>query len=546
MIKIVLVDNDVLDLMQLKQLLKVPRDCVVKDFIYPKEALSYMEKHGADILITDMKMPHMDGISLIRNARKAAPDLHTIVISSYKDFEYVKESFKEGSLDYILKHTLSEEVLKAAFDQAVSKMEERRLKERSPEVLAQSRQLMLEKLIRQLLLREISPESFEEQRKEYKIGTALNEIVMLVCEMDDYRSHTADFTQADKRIFLDSVMETVKKIGETFEGTELIYMSRGEFVMLLPFGDIRSRAGMQMETADLIERMKSAMNRMFNLNLSIAVGEPVPAGRLPEQYDRCLQDLRRKFFEGKGKVYHRFGLSSGRGAGVQVIGGAGGERPYEELIQELKEGNIRGELLYKLFSYYKEKYYPREMIELQMAEVLQRLWTLSEERHLTLPEEYRFHTFYGRLGSLETMEDIKGCMEELFDLVSEKIRNEKEGRYSDYNKYTAAAIEYMQKNYRMPLSLQEAADYLGVNHTYLSKIFKEDTGDNFTSFLTSYRIKKAKELIDTKQYKIKDIYKLVGFSSYNYFFTVFKKKVGVSPLEYENKKNGVKTKKVEP
>lgn len=545
MIKIVLVDNDVLDLMQLKQLLKVPGDCVVKDFIYPKEALSYMEKQGADILITDMKMPHMDGISLIRNARKAAPDLHTIVISSYKDFEYVKESFKEGSLDYILKHTLSEEVLKAAFDQAVSKMEERRLKERSPEVLAQSRQLMLEKLIRQLLLREISPESFEEQRKEYKVGAALNEIILLVCEMDDYRSHTVDFTQADKRIFLDSVMETAKKMGETFDGTELIYMSGGEFVMLLPFGDIRSRAGMQIETVDFIRRMKSTMSRMFNLNLSIAVGEPVPAGKLPEQYDRCLQYLRRKFFEGKGKVYHRLELPEAEEASVQMIGGAG-ERPYEELIQELKEGSIRVELLYKLFSYYQEKYYPREMIELQMAEVLQRLWTLSEERHLTLPEEYRFHTFYGRLGSLETMEDIKGCMEELFDLVSEKIRNEKERRYSDYNKYTAAAIEYMQKNYRMPLSLQEAADYLGVNHTYLSKIFKEDTGDNFTSFLTSYRIKKAKELIDTKQYKIKDIYKLVGFSSYNYFFTVFKKKVGVSPLEYENKKNGVKTKKVEP
>lgn len=545
MIKIVLVDNDVLDLMQLKQLLKVPRDCVVKDFIYPKKALSYMEKQGADILITDMKMPHMDGISLIRNARKAVPGLHTIVISSYKDFEYVKESFKEGSLDYILKHTLSEEVLKAAFDQAVSKMEERRLKERSPEVLAQSRQLMLEKLIRQLLLREISPESFEEQRKEYKVGAALNEIILLVCEMDDYRSHTVDFTQADKRIFLDSVMETAKKMGETFDGTELIYMSGGEFVMLLPFGDIRSRAGMQMETVDFIRRMKSTMSRMFNLNLSIAVGEPVSAGKLPEQYDRCLQYLRRKFFEGKGKVYHRLELPKAEEASVQMIGGAG-ERPYEELIQELKEGSIRVELLYKLFSYYQEKYYPREMIELQMAEVLQRLWTLSEERHLTLPEEYCFHTFYGRLGSLETMEDIKECMEKLFNCVSEKIKDEKEGRYSDYNKYTAAAIEYMQKNYRMPLSLQEAADYLGVNHTYLSKIFKEDTGDNFTSFLTSYRIKKAKELIDTKQYKIKDIYKLVGFGSYNYFFTVFKKRVGVSPLEYENKKNGVKTKKVEP
>ena len=85
---------------------------------------------------------------------------------------------------------------------------------------------------------------------------------------------------------------------------------------------------------------------------------------------------------------------------------------------------------------------------------------------------------------------------------------------------------------------------MGVNHTYLSKLFKEDTGENFVGYLTDYRVGKAKELIERRQYKIKDIYALVGFSSYNYFFKVFKKAVGCSPLEYENKKSIVNPKKV--
>ena len=541
MIKVVLVDNDVLDLMQLKQLLKVPLDCVVKDFIYPREALEYMEREGADILITDMKMPHMDGISLIKNAKKLLPLLHTIVISSYKDFEYVKESFKEGSLDYILKHTLSEQVLKEAFDQAVSKMEEHRLKEKDPEVLNRSRQLLKVKMIQQVILGEITPETFERQMKKYGIEIPSSLFVLMVCEIDDYQNITVSFNRADTRIFWDSVMETVEKSLEGFRNAEAIAGRDGELLLLLPMGEIRSEARMQSETEAVIERVKRMLFRMFNMNLSIGVSNPVPVRMLPLQYESCRKYLNRKFLEGKGGVY-RTESTAKISTGVKMVSGS--ERPYRELLQKIKEGNTDREILDRLFTYYKSNYYPREMGELQMVEVLQCLWAVAGEKNLELEEDYQLPVFYDRFCRLETIEDMQQQINIFFTCFEKAKQEREEKEHTGFNRYTIACLDYIRKNYANPLSLQEVADYMGVNHTYLSKLFKEDTGENFVGYLTDYRVGKAKELIERRQYKIKDIYALVGFSSYNYFFKVFKKAVGCSPLEYENKKSIVNPKKV--
>ncbi|MCA5962611.1 AraC family transcriptional regulator [Blautia sp. RD014234] len=77
---------------------------------------------------------------------------------------------------------------------------------------------------------------------------------------------------------------------------------------------------------------------------------------------------------------------------------------------------------------------------------------------------------------------------------------------------------------------------MGVNHTYLSKLFKEDTGENFVGYLTDYRVGKAKELIERRQYKIKDIYALVGFSSYNYFLKYLKRQWAAARWSMKTKK----------
>ena len=159
------------------------------------------------------------------------------------------------------------------------------------------------KMIQQVILGEITPETFERQMKKYGIEIPSSLFVLMVCEIDDYQNITVSFNRADTRIFWDSVMETVEKSLEGFRNAEAIAGRDGELLLLLPMGEIRSEARMQSETEAVIERVKRMLFRMFNMNLSIGVSNPVPVRMLPLQYESCRKYLNRKFLEGKGGVY---------------------------------------------------------------------------------------------------------------------------------------------------------------------------------------------------------------------------------------------------
>ena len=90
MINIVIVDDDVLALTKLKSLINLKNTKVSGEYTQPEDALSHIRKHRTDILLTDMRMPKIDGIELIRQAREINPAIQVVAISSYKDFDYVK------------------------------------------------------------------------------------------------------------------------------------------------------------------------------------------------------------------------------------------------------------------------------------------------------------------------------------------------------------------------------------------------------------------------------------------------------------------------
>ena len=99
------------------------------------------------------------------------------------------------------------------------------------------------------------------------------------------------------------------------------------------------------------------------------------------------------------------------------------------------------------------------------------------------------------------------------------------------------AKEYIKQNYSKALSLDEVSYYVNISPYYFSKIFKEGTGENFIEYLTNIRIEKAKELLGSTDYSMKEICVMVGYSDPNYFSRSFKKNVGVTPTEYKEVEN---------
>ncbi|MBP5762621.1 MAG: helix-turn-helix domain-containing protein, partial [Lachnospiraceae bacterium] len=130
--------------------------------------------------------------------------------------------------------------------------------------------------------------------------------------------------------------------------------------------------------------------------------------------------------------------------------------------------------------------------------------------------------------------------ENLWNWFSDRLifscRNISTKREESSNDAIEAAKKYIEKNYTLNITLEDVSREVNISSYYLSRIFKEGTGENFIDYLTKLRIEKAKELLSTTQYSMKEICAKSGYSDPNYFSKTFKKNVGVTPTEYREGK----------
>ena len=118
--------------------------------------------------------------------------------------------------------------------------------------------------------------------------------------------------------------------------------------------------------------------------------------------------------------------------------------------------------------------------------------------------------------------------------IADASRNSLGKREEKSNSIIEMSKEYIRNNFNKDISLDEVSRVANISPYYFSKIFKEGTGQNFIEYLTGIRMEKAKELLSTTEYSMKEICSMCGYSDPNYFSRSFKKNVGVTPTEYKN------------
>lgn len=535
MIHIVLVDDDILALTKMKQLINLDQVKIVGEFTQPEQAIEYMTKGKVDILITDMRMPKMDGIALIRKMKELHPELQVIAVSSYEDFQYVKESFREGSVDYILKHTLNEDTLTKVLMEAISHVSVTNRSEPSLEILQESRYALKSRLVRQLLLKEISVTEACNRFQKYQIQMNVSSTILVVCEIDDYRRMTEDFSAEDRSIFLTSVTDLMEKVLTKLPDKDIIRMDDGKYLLLFSYPHVRSQLYMYSTTRDYCKRLNYTLENMLNMKLSISIGRSCSdLEDFVANYQSCVATLHNKFFQGKGQVYDaqhplatdnisRINLSTRDQLNLESIYTAlsKGEASYQDSIE-------------KIFKQYMDLKYPLPIIELQLIDFLNLGYkVMKEQQMMKLQEDNPFNEMYQLIKKVETVDEMKGIVLAFYAKITENMSAIQHMQTQYYNKYTIQAIEQIKRLYTKNISLQDIADELDINATYLSKIFKADTALGFTEYLNRHRIEQAKQLIQSKKYRVKEIYGQVGFNQYNYFFKVFRQLTGVTPVEYE-------------
>ena len=491
---------------------------LVRRFGYPfeilqasngKQAVQLLQREPFDVLITDIRMPLMDGLELAEWARDNAPRTHVVIASAYGDFAYAQKSISAQVRDYLLKpvdlaqfQSMMERMLELCHADEEASVREQELEE--------YRRMKREQYLWDLLFRDPGKALSEEARQYYQDVFGTHWVTPVLAE-----THEPFFdTQGDAfQLWLRELWRWP---------CESLITEENQAVVLIH--GVRSPDDAELEKA--AEQLVAKMRRLTRRELFITVGAPV---RDPERLTPEMEAVQEcggyKFFVDAGTVvFSKDGGLSGANA-VNVAEGL-----TRSLMEDIHYGDFEKaaaqlELLFKTMA---------------RSNVLSALYVknLSAEALRKAAERAR-----PPLSGAECEEMMRTVMDSrslysLLDYVTLRLRALGE-RTGDEERKTAAhravdeAISIIRAEYANPgLSMEHIARRVYLSPSYFSAVFKSETGESATHFLARYRLERARELLEKTGSKISDISAKVGFSSSSYFVTVFHGAYGLSPTQY--------------
>lgn len=533
MIKVLIVDDDNIARTNIKILIDWEKKGyeMCAEAANGEEAIQLINETRPQIVITDMSMPVMDGITLIEYLSRNHPQIKVLVLSGYQEFDYVRKSMKYGAVDYVLKHTLNPQVLldilKTAKEKLMEELSEQSRKIMLEEQINESKTLLRQKFINQLVQGAIGDRN-EIMRKivDLKLDMDFKSLAVILFEIDEYNSISEKFSSCELNKLISSVENIAAEILKGDVKAVASHLQDGKFVVIISFGNIRSDLYIHNIIITTISRIKSSIKRYLNITACFSYSKIFNNISDIHKYFReaevLLQD---RFFKGKDRIIDK---STCTGSYNEYISLELSEE--KSIIEALKAQDHKKieECIDTIFSKVIDNRLSYNSVQMICAELINIVNRVARETGIDIKRVYSDKDIpYESMKKMETLIEMKEWILKsyikLADIIGEIKAN------SNYSEYTRKAISYIQSNYTKNVSLNEVAEYVGINSSYLSRVFKEDCGMGFVEYLNNIRVGYAKQLIETEGLKLKDVAKRVGFNNYTYFFKVFKDVLNVTP-----------------
>ncbi len=531
MFTILLVDDDAVFRTQMKSRMDWEKEgyVIVSEARNGREAIECIETCRPDIIITDISMPVINGIELIDYVSECHKEIQVIALSAYNDFDYVRGSLRKGALDYILKNQLSNEYLLEILQAASGRLSESRRQEScQPSV---NREKAIQEFLILLLSGCVS--SREEIRKRLQeLGMEMLEkgLAAAVMEPDNERLKK-DLDEGEYYQFLYSVKSIMEESANSDRGVLTAIIGRNRILVLIPLLERNLRL-FQDHYRKLLVGMRDNVKRFMNENISFGVSSLcTDVIKLPIYYGEAAGILESKRFQ--GKTFFIAEAGNDQKAQKILTLDIGLEREICKSIQG-KTDTAPDTIVRRIFDGFIEDGCSNEDIQMVLAELLNIV--TREIRESDIPAEQIFQEgslSYQTLHKFKNLLELKEWFAGIYERLDQFIR--KSRSTSRYNENTRKSIDYMERNFCSRVSLGDIAKAVSVNSSYLSRLFKNDTGINAMDYLNKIRMENSARLISEGKFTLKSIADKVGIQNYNHFFKLFKKYYGITPGEYKQK-----------
>lgn len=507
--KVLLVDDDTIVRITLRSLIDWGKYGyeIVADASNGEQALRYLKEHLVELLITDMKMPIMDGLQLLNELNGAGRLPCTVVLSSYDDFKMVRESFRMGACDYLLKSDINEEVLSGL----LARLNQEYLSEEVEEVRGPEREKVLVDMAT--------------GRMPLDDGFFDTDYYLVQFEIDGFSQHVTRFGTDLAGELTEPFLEFARQIPRVAARCVLGSISPSRYLMLYQVTDAAQSRDNVLSTC---RQLKSVWNNFMNLPVSAGVSH---MGHSAAEFMDCFEEagwqLELHYLKGEGSVCWPW--ETGRLKREQVLR-AGAD--YEALVQgvqatdELKVEEEKRALFHRIQAMDLEGA-RRECLSVILL-VIRALRDVQQNVWAAVQEDV---DYYQKLDRLLDSRSLEIWMNNYLRWIMDYLSHASASRQVDT---MIRAKRFILDNYSNPeLTLGSVAGYVGLNEKYFSTRFTKEAGTTFSNYLTEIRIRKAKELMDKTDLKMYEISQQVGYNNVEHFTRVFKKVCQISPSAYK-------------
>lgn len=478
-----------------------------------EEALDIFNKNKINILVTDITMPKMNGLELIKNIKAKNNKTKFVILSGYDDFNYAKQGISLGIENYILK-PINEEELESTITNIINKID----LEISSEYIEDADLLTLkENIYSRWISDSISENELESREFVLNISTHLDNYVI---SMVKFKNPSVKKLKKVKEFFKESL---------PFKNSD-VFIKDNQYLIIIT-GCVKDSQDINREKLiNYLEASREKNLNAYGIEMFIAVGGFV---NLPEHVHKSYEDA---------KVCSEYLLLLGYNnvlfyediASYAMGGSESFEVELEEFERLLLQKNLTEINTYisKIFKDIKGslRIKPKDIRNLSVRMLLV-LRKVSNELNV---EDYNINKYLNDIilyiQQEETLDMLEiRVKEETRELIM-KIKN------VEYTPVVQQILNYINDNYREKHSLKILAQRYNMNTSYLGQIFAKEVGCSFSDYINKVKNEKAKEMLLNTNMKINDIAKSIGFDDTSYFYKKFKSYFGISPHEMRNSK----------
>ncbi len=471
-------------------------------------ALEFLEKEPCDLIITDIRMPEMNGLELLRRAREIRRDVEAIVISAYSEFEYAQTAMQYGVENYLLKPISSEKLIESLL-MVRSALEQKR----------KYRQHEFERILLRLL---ISPRKGairqEELRKE---GIVLDAccycLALMHLDAFDEKAEGLFGTDEEEETGQDIVMKFLTKYVRCY--STIISPDMMLVVFLL---DEDRRNALKVLLSELAEHLEL----YSGAQIQAIIGERVSdIGSLAETYARIQAVMSNETFWDRGGVQIIDIAMKDEGENVRAFDIA----PLLNAVRAMNPAAASHEAQL-LSDRFRTEQPSIDLVRVTLSEIMFRLTDIVSEFGGDPDEALHSSGYHDRLyfsfhNIYELTRYLDETVQRLCEYLNRLVKKDGQIRVSDI-------VSYINNNYVEAITVKKLSEMFYISPVYLGRLFSAKMGTSLNSYVNSVRIRNAQTLLQTTDLKVYAICNNVGYKSIKYFYKVFKDEVGMTPHEY--------------